>query len=86
MQKYKNNKSHFEEDNTQNYLVFQSIQRYFKKIDITERILSWKSKGLSDEVIKFPATTDNSLAPSLKYIGNKIRAKFVGSCLKQNKI
>ena len=25
-------KSHFEEDGTQNYLVFQPIQRYFKRI------------------------------------------------------
>ena len=27
-------KSHFEDDGTQNYLVFQPIQRYFKRIDV----------------------------------------------------
>ena len=26
-------KSHFEDDDTQNYLVFQPTQRYFKRID-----------------------------------------------------
>ena len=29
---YFRGKSHFEEDGTQNYLVFQPIQRYFKRI------------------------------------------------------
>ena len=46
----------------------------------------WKSKGLSDEVIKPPTTSGNSLAPALSYIGNKARVKFNGSCLKQAKI
>ena len=49
--------------------------RYFKKIGNTDGILSWKSKGLSDENIKPPTTSDNSLAPALSYIGkgnNKI--------------
>ena len=35
-------KSHFEEDGTQNYLVFQSMYRYFKRIGNTDCILSWK--------------------------------------------
>ena len=80
-------KSHFEEDGTQNYLVFQPMYRYFKMITNTETISSWKSKGLSNESIKPPTTSDNSLAPSLNYYGNKIRVKFARSCLKQsNKI
>ena len=41
---------------------------------------------MSDEVIKPPATSDNSLAPTLNYVGNTIRVKFDGSCLKQYKI
>ena len=40
-------KSHFEEDGTQNYLVFQLLIRYFKLIVNNGYILSWKSKGLS---------------------------------------
>ena len=54
-------KCHFEEDGAQNYLVFQPIKRYFKIIDNTQFISSWKSKGLSDETIKPYATSDNSL-------------------------
>ena len=77
-------KSHFEEDGTQNYLVFQPLNKYFKLITNTLSILSWQSKGLSTENIDPPTT---SLSPSINYVGNKIRVKFTGSCLKQsNKI
>ena len=41
---------------------------------------------MPDEIIKPPATTDNSLAPALCYIDNKTRVKLYGSCLKQDKI
>ena len=47
---------------------------------------SYKSKGLSNEIIKPPATSDSSLAPALRYNGNKSRVKFDGVCLKQDKI
>ena len=79
-------KSHFEEDGTQNYLVFQSLNNYFKVIASTDYVSSWKSKGLSEETIKPPATSDNSLTPLLSYCGPKTRVKFTGSCLKQPKI
>ena len=81
-------KSHFEEDGTQNYLVFQPLIRCFKvnTITNTDYILSWKSKGLSAESIKPPTTSDNSLTPELNYYGTKTRVKFTGSCLKQSKI
>ena len=49
-------------------------------------ISSWKSKRLSDETIKPPVTSDNSLTPLIDYLGNKIRLKFSGSCLKQPKL
>ena len=48
-------------------------------------ISSWKSKGLSAETIKPPSTSDNSLTLLIDYVGNKIRLKFSGSCLKQPK-
>ena len=79
-------KSHFEEDGTQNYLVFQPMYRYFKMITNTDYVSSWKSKGLSAETIKPPTTSDNSLTPALSYYGTKTRVKFTGSCLKQPKI
>ena len=45
---YFRGKSHFEEDGTQNYSVFQPVQRYFKVIANTKYISEWNSKGLSD--------------------------------------
>ena len=45
---YFRGKSHFEEDGTQNYSVFQPVQRYFKVIANTKYISEWKSKGLSE--------------------------------------
>ena len=81
-------KSHFEEDGTQNYLVFQPIYRYFKVFSITqylEYVSEWKSKGLSNESFKAISTSDNSLNPTLSYYGTKIRVKFTGDCLNQPK-
>ena len=79
-------KSHFEEDGTKNYLVIQPINKYFKVIANTNYVSSWKSKGLSRESIKPPATSDNSLTPELSYYDTKTRVKFTESCLKQPKI
>ena len=58
-------KSHFEEDGTQNYLVFQPISKYFKVVTNTDYLSSWESKGLSAENIKPPTTSDNSFTPAL---------------------
>ena len=79
-------KSHFGKDGTQNYLVFQSMYRYFKMITNTDYISSWKSKGLSSESFKAISITYNSLTPALNYYGTKTRVKFTGSYLKQSKI
>ena len=52
-------KSHFEDDGNQNYLVFQTASRYFKRVSANDsKILSWKSKGMSDESIKPPSTSN----------------------------
>ena len=59
---YFGGKSHFEEDGTQNYLVFQPLFTYFKVnsiINIIDYVLSWESKGLSGESIKAISTSDN---------------------------
>ena len=81
-------KSHFEEDGTQNYLVFQPMYRYVKKITGVGNgsyIYYWKSKGLSDERINSIKTSDYGITPYLSYYDtNKIRVKFDGGCLKQD--
>ena len=79
-------KSHFEDDGTQNSHTFQPMYRYFKRIGNTDHISEWKFKGLSDEIIKLPAISGNSLAPALSYFGNKTRLKFAGNCLKEDKV
>ena len=49
-------------------------------------MLSWRSKGISNESIKPPTTSDNSLTPKLNYYNNtKIRVQFTGICFKQPK-
>ena len=47
------------------------MYKYFKMIINTDYISSWKSKGLSSESIKPPATSDNSLTPTSSYYGTK---------------
>ena len=82
-------KRHFEEDDTQNYLVFRPIYRHFKAFSITKYlkyVSERKSKELSNESFKAISTSDNSLNPRLSYYGTKIRVKFTGDCLKQTKI
>ena len=73
-------KNHFEEDDNQNYLVFQPMYKYFEKIGNTDNISEWKSIGLSDEI------SDNTLAPELVYYGQRMYVKFNGSFLKQDKV
>ena len=85
---YFRGKSHFEEDGTQNYLVFQAMYRCFRRVvgvGTGNYIYFWKSKGLSDENIAAPTTSDHNLNPQLSYLGTKTRVKFDGSCLKQDK-
>ena len=79
-------KTYFQEDGTQNHLVFQPLNKYFKVIANTDYASSWKSKVLSAETIKPPTTSDNSLNPAVSYYGTKTRVKCTGSCLKQSTI
>ena len=40
---YFRGKNYFEEDGTQNYLVFRPVYKYFEKTG--DKVSSWKSKG-----------------------------------------
>ena len=51
-----------------------------------EYIYFWISKWLSDERINSITPSNYSISPSLDYFGAKIRVKFNGSCLKQDKL
>ena len=69
------------------YLIFQPISNTFRKpTGVTETIVAWKSKGLSDESIKLTNTQGINLVPKLKWIHNsKITLEVRGSCSKQDK-
>ena len=81
-------KQYFHEVNgKQNYLVFLPINKYCKLNSVVNTagyVLSWQSKGLSNESIKPPTTSDNTLTPELNYYGTKRKIKFTGRCLKQS--
>ena len=83
---YFDGKSHFEEDGSQNYLIFQPMYKYLKTSDSSNYVLSWTSKGLSNESIKHPSVPNYFLNPTLNYLVIKTRIKFSGSCLKQDKV
>ena len=62
------------------------MRKYFKLNSVAgviDHVLSWQSKGLSNESIKSPTTSNDSLSPRLNYYGVKIRVHFTKSCLKQ---
>ena len=59
------------------YLKLNSV------VGLIDHVLSWQSKGLSNESIKPPTTSNNSLNSRLSYNDTKIKVQFTGSCLKQ---
>ena len=63
--------------------LFQMIYYTLKRLEDTEKNVSWRFKGLSVEKFMTPNTTDNSLSPSIKWYGNlNICLVFKGSWLK----
>ena len=62
------------------------MRKYFKLssvINVIDHVLSWQSKGISNESIKPPTTSDTSLNPRLSYYSTTTRVQFTRSCLKQ---
>ena len=85
---YFRGKNYFDEDGTQNYLIFQPIYKYFKLnlvVNVIDGVLSYQSKGLSNESIKPLNTSDNSLKPSQSYYPeSRIKVNITRHCLIQN--
>ena len=66
---------------------FKSFWRWcLEKFGNSIHISEWKSEILPDVSIKPSATSDKSLAPSLRYIGVRQRINFDSLCLKQDKV
>lgn len=59
-------KSYSHDDESQNYFIFQLIPNTFRiPTGVTETVVAWKSKGLSDESIKLTNTPGITLVPKL---------------------
>ena len=55
-----------------------------KRLGDTEKIVSWKCKGFSNEKLTTSTTNDNSLSSSIEWYKNSnFFLIFKGSCLKQ---
>ena len=78
-------KSHFKDDKTQNYLVFNQFLNILKHIQIVIELYHRNLKICQKKSIKPLATSDDSIAPGKYFSGNKIRVKFDGNCLKEEK-
>ena len=76
------------DDGTQNYLVFQPMYKFFNTFvkGTATYVSSWKSKGLSNGKMISIITPSYNRATSLAYDNVRIKLKFVGSLLKQDKI
>ena len=58
------------------------MYKYFKRINIIDNYSEWKSKGLSNDSIKTPTTSNNLLNPLLDYVSTKTKVKLNESCLR----
>ena len=85
---YFKDKQYFDEGSgKQNYLVFLPLRKYFELnsvVGVVDHVLSWQSKGISNESFKSPAISDNTINARLNFYGTKTRVQFTGSCLKQS--
>ena len=74
---YYRGKQYFDEGSgKQNYLVFLPMGKYFELnsvVGVIDCVLSWQSKGISNESIKPPTTSNKSLNPRLSYNDTEIK-------------
>ena len=91
---YLRGKNYFGEDGKQNYLVFQLMYEYLKRVVVTANnvttiyVHSWTSKGISNEQIKAPGTSSsNDQAPVFNFsIKGGISLKFTGDFLRPSRV
>ena len=77
----------FEDDGSQNCLVFQVVYKQFTMVANTNKVSAWKIKGLFNVSIKPSSKSDDSLNPGINYIDNaKIQVQVDGRYSKPEKI
>ena len=76
-----NDTKYFAENGSQNYLVFQTLRKYFDTSKMKQKpvVMAWKSKALLEESMKPPVRASNR---TRLFLSPKICVKFDGSCLK----
>ena len=60
-------KSYCDIDVGQLYLILQPLFYFVKRLGNTEKVVSWKSIGLSVKKLTTPTATDNSLSPLITW-------------------
>ena len=85
---YFRDKNYFDGDGTQNYLLFQPIQKYFKTFveGSFTYISSWESKGSSNEKISSTTTSNYNEGAEPVYENARIKLSFNTDLLKQDKV
>ena len=80
-----NGAKYFSLNGLQGYLVFQLFISHFTTKN--DEIYLWKSKGISEESITPPSTTEKSFYQEVMcYFGPEYELKFKGICLKQDSV
>ena len=79
-------KSHFEEVGTQNYLVFQPLNKYFKIIANKNIFRRGNLEDYQTKLLGLLLLLIINLTPQLSYFSDTTRVEFKGSCLNQDKI
>ena len=65
-------------------LILEPLYYTSKRLGDTEKVISWKSKGLSAEKVTTPTATDNTLSSSIEWYENSnFSLIFKGSYLKK---
>ena len=65
--------------------LFIGQDSFAMPVGLKKTLIAWKSKGLSNEIKKFPTTATYSLSPKLKWYYSKMRVEYKGNSLKQDK-
>ena len=71
---------------SQNYLTFISANKYVTFFSGSQKINSWKSKGISEESIKNSVGSKDTFAPYLIDYCPLPEAPFSGNCLRESSI
>ena len=76
----------FLQEYLKNYLVFIPAKKYIQRFRGTTRIVSWKSNGISEEIIEIITESDCNIAPFFVDHHELQDVKFNGHCLINNNI